>query len=694
MALLRHWYLSDVYGTTAVDEAGVANGLYVGQPTRLTKSRGMLPEYGLSHDFDGVDDCVEVATGLSAGGAAFSIVALVRPHSSGAGAARCLFESSSGSGGFYLGITAANLPTFGNASGTLITGAAALTAGQRWLVVGTYDGTNLRLYVGQALAAGPTAASFTGHGDGVIGCNRSGAEWYRGDLQGVALFDAALSLANVQAIYATTVWTEVTPDVIDAVPLVIERGIHDDGPLARLAATGKCTFAMNNSQFNSAGTLGYYSPPNASARQGFDRGTPVRVTLAEGSTGYIQFLGKIRTIDPMPGIWDERRTLVMATDFLDEAARFGLQAIPTQENITADDVIALILQAMQNRPHEIDLEAGSDEYPIALDNTQDERATAQGEFLRLAYSELGFVFARGDGTLVFEARSTRAGSGTVAHTITGADAMTRLKSRRSSEQILNLVKVVVHPRVVASGTQTLFSLEQPLRVDNGLSVVSFGPYRDPAQLAQRVGGLDMIPLAAGTDYVANTAEDGSGTVVTADPTIVVSGEFGANGAYFHITNNYGAPIFLTSLQARGTAVYDYQTVTLLADDPDSIQEDGINEATVDMYYQSSPYIGQDAARFLLNTYTATPTRAREVAFKLNASAALRLAGIAADISTRVQIEEQLTGINGEYFINGIRLEWREAEDIEVAWWLVPADTQDYWIFDTSTFDETTRFGYA
>jgi hypothetical protein len=707
---VRHWFLGETWGdATDGDDAKddlsdggspSNHGTYVNSEP-IPVARGMLPEFGLAAAFDGDTQAVDVTSGLTGTGGTFTVGALVRPGvgggspAVGSGTVRCIYQT--GAGAAYLGLDANDKAVFGVNGGTKVTSAETIAPGQEWLIVGAYNGTQARLFVAPladgspVTTAGPTAVTFTGaHGAGKIGANNS--EEFYGDLQGVFELTEALTVDDVEALQATGIWVDVTPDVDGVTPLVIDRGIHDDKPTSRLARTGTCTFAMDNSTLNSAGLLGYYSPPNSNARAGFDRNTPVRVSLPTGGESQIQFLGKIRSLAPVAGVYRERVTAIVATDWLEEAARAPLKGLATQEDVRADELLRVLLDGMRNRPHEIRFQAGSDTYPFALDNSQDEKSKVQQELLRVAMSELGLVYMQGDGTLRFEARATRAGDADVAHVL---DELLEARPQRSTDQVVNRVKVTVHPRRVDPDTSTiLYSADGPVRIDNGADVEIFLAFRDPDQEAARIGAVAIEDLTPTTDYLINT-EEGSpaGTDVTAHPDIEVTYTLGGNGVYLRVNNGFGQPVYFTFLQVRGQGVYDYAPVTLIAEDLDSIAEDGINEVAIDMPYQARASVGQSAAELILNTFSATPTRIESVDLKLFGSADNEAAGVEGEISTRVQVVEDVAGIADEYFVNAKRITWRAADDIDVTFWLAPADTNSYWVLGVSALSETTRLGY-
>lgn len=511
-----------------------------------------------------------------------------------------------------------------------------------------------------------------------------------GDLQGVAVLSEALELADVQSLLTTAQWSDVSDDV--EIGVTIDRGIHEDSPLARLAATGTCSFTLDNSEYNSAGLIGYYSPPNANARSGFDRGTMVRVSMVSQDGLIPQFVGKIQSIKPIAGIYRERRTEVFATDWLDEAARHQTQGLETQQNVRADQLLELLVDNMRNRPHAIAFDHGTDVYPFALDTSMDLHRV-QWELMRIVNSERGLIYVRGDGTLVFESRYARTLNTTAEYDLSEVlDA----DQERSTEHIVNRVRATIFPRRPSDDDETiLYSNDSTPRFDHATTSTVFLPFRDPDSEATRIGGMDLhIPPTPTTDYLINSAEDGSGPDLTTHPGITLTWVKDATGVYLTVENQSGQAAYFTLIQVRGRALYHYDPVTLVASNEDSIAEHGVQQVDFEMPYQDRVGVGRGSAQLILNTFNATPTRVSEVPFYLFQSDPHRRLGAYADISTRVSFSELVSGVDAEYFINGKRIEWPVNRDVDVTMWLAPAENDEYAVFDVSLFDDpAARFAF-
>jgi hypothetical protein len=502
---------------------------------------------------------------------------------------------------------------------------------------------------------------------------------------------------QLQMQFTSGVWTNVWGDTRTSVPVRLQYGIGGTGPADRVADTGTLTFALDNSEANSAGLLGYYAPGHANARSGFEVGIPVRLHIAYSGTAYFKFVGTLVDITPEAGQKRGRRTFCTAVDWMDEAANQRIRLLPTQVDQRGDQLVTTILANMTKQPTATSLATGQDTFPYALDNSRDERFTPLTEFQRIAMSELGFIFVKGDtstgGVLVFQDRHARPSSGAAAYTLN--DTMVELRASRTRDKVYNRVKVATHPRVVdAAATTVLYTLTGTPLVAAGATINIQGQYRDPNQRALRVGGKEMVAATATTDYTMNSAADGSGSNLTANFTVTAT--YGGNSVSYAVANTGATAGYITLLQARGKGVYDYAPLIAEAIDSTSRTAYGENVLEVDMPMQEELEVGQNAADYLVQAWGSPLTLVDTVEFWANASDALTLAALGAEPSTRVTLTETATGVDRDFFINGISLTITAPDFIRAAWKVTPTDPWGVWLLGitgASELGETTRLGY-
>src|SRR3990167_422993 len=205
-------------------------------------------------------------------------------------------------------------------------------------------------------------------------------------------------------------WTAVTADLRLNPNPVCTYGIGGNGPTDRMASTGSLAFGIDNSEGNSVGLVGYYSPGHANVRSGFELGIKVRLSLARAGTTYYKFVGRIVAINPVPGASGPRITLCSAVDWMDESARYKLTGIATQTIQRSDELIDTIETAMVKGAEATSYDAAQLEYLYALDDVRDEDTTALSALNRCVMSDLGILVLRGDttqgGTLKYYDRRT------------------------------------------------------------------------------------------------------------------------------------------------------------------------------------------------------------------------------------------------------------------------------------------------
>lgn len=565
---------------------------------------------------------------------------------------------------------------------------AAMSTGAIHAVAVTRSGDSpndsVRLYLDgvQVGSATPSVNLSLAIGQALLGRSASLTFGIEATFEHAAVYYGELSAGALLAQYQALSWTGVTDDTIGSAGLVYERGIRSSSPGVRVASTGTLTFSLNNLASNSGGVTGYYSPGHASCRPGFAKGIPVRVKTGSD----VQFIGRVRTISPAPGK-TSGTTKVLASDFMDRAAVFMLEGVEIQEDVTGDQVFTSIVGLMPNQPHNVTAHAGTETYPLALDNTRDEAVSALAEFSRLALSELGYVYVDRQGGLVYEARGTRITNKTSA-SVTLSDTMHFLDVADVSASALNRVQITVHPRLVDSAATTvLFALTNPLEIAGGEVKTIIGPYRTPnvPGVTTRVGGVQMTTPVATTDYTMNAQSDGGGSDLTASLGVVAN--FGANGVQWVLTNNTTETAYVTKLQCRGKGIYDFRTIVVREQDDIGIASDGVSALTIDMVYQENPNVAASMAQSLLSAYgDLSGTRVQSVGiYPDDPGAPSGL--VTKDISDRVAVSESITGATGDYYINGVKHEFRNRALAKITWWLTPAEPLSYWILGLSGASE-------
>jgi hypothetical protein len=83
-------------------------------------------------------------------------------------------------------------------------------------------------------------------------------------------------------------WVDVMADARAQVPISYKSGNPGNAIDDRVADEGVITLAMDNSENNSAGVLGYYSTDNAAVRSGFEQGVMARIKAVYDGVTYSQ----------------------------------------------------------------------------------------------------------------------------------------------------------------------------------------------------------------------------------------------------------------------------------------------------------------------------------------------------------------------------------------------------------------------
>ena len=493
---------------------------------------------------------------------------------------------------------------------------------------------------------------------------------------------------NLVIEYPSGTYLSIRNDVVGSVQ--VTQGIAGSGLLDRVASTGAVKFRLRN-------VNNVYTPNHINCIGGFAFGAPVWLVIG-GPTNYYWFKGLISQIDPINAGDLSSFVDVTVVDYIDTLARHELQLPAFAQNKKMEEVIALIIANMPVAPEYVSYGTGQDTFATVFDTTRS-TTRALTEIAKVTQSELGMTWIEADATGGQTLRTRgRNGFQSVASSATFTDAdIIGAKIEYGADYYNEVVTETYPRRVDASATSVLFSLDRPVTVGAGATVNISGSYSDPDQKAVEVSGIDMVTPVATTDYLFNTAEDGTGTNITANLTVTAT--YGANGVNYELTNSYGSTGYVTKLQARGKGVYTFQPVTYSAEYSTGINAHGRRTLRVDMPYQDNPLVGVDFAQSVLDAVKAIGLRVTSITYEANKSAALKAAFIALNIGDRITIDLSDYGISMDAFITRVDVTVSEGGLVTCTYGLLDEALTlagSYWILDSASYSqlgETTKLGF-
>jgi len=495
-------------------------------------------------------------------------------------------------------------------------------------------------------------------------------------------------------------WYGITDDVIWADGVRVQYGIFGKKAVDRVANSGYMAFSLNNSENNSAGLLGYYSPGHANCKENFDVGIICAISILYGGSTQYKFNGKITEIRPIAGQYRKRKTRIRVADWLANASDYNIDQIPVSENQRADELITTALSYMTNTPQYSDLDEGISTFPYVADGLQDESSTVLSVLNRATLSEFGYLYIRGNnsstykgGTFRFENRHHRATAGSVDYTLT-EDDLSDLDVVRDDKLIANYVVAKSYPREEGASPEILYSLPNPVEIGAGESITIVGYYRDPDQVSARISGIDMQSPVVDTDYKFGSTEGGGANDLNANLTVTPA--YGGNSVKYILANTGANNGHVNLLQARGTAIRMFDPQSAIASDSLSREAYGDKVINLNLLYQDSPLEAQDFASNTLSLYKDPKTIIKKASFFINTNSTTMAAGRDGEPGDRVRISETVSGINDEYFIDGITLDIFPYNVVKVGWSLRDASDATFWLLGTasaSELGETTWLGF-
>jgi hypothetical protein len=493
---------------------------------------------------------------------------------------------------------------------------------------------------------------------------------------------------RIDAELSAGVWTDLSADLAGEFPIRSTRGNRSNGPKDVVATSGSLEFSLKNDAGNSGGLAGYYSPNNANCRSGFGFGIAVRQVFTFGSTDYVRWTGKLRVILPDAGRYGHRRVHCVARDWIADAAEFDLRSIAPQINQTEAQLLTTIIGAMDAQPTDTSIDTGLDTFPYALDNLEG-GAKALSVIADVVISAQGLFFVAADGTATYQNRSTRALQ-VSQHEFTETELdRDGLDAPSSLDTVYSLARVTYHPKTI-SATIVLFAHTGTPSIDPGETIEVWGTYYDPNRPEVKIGGISFETFTSGTDFVANSASDGSGSNLTANITPATAEGF-ASSVKFTLTNGGATKAYLTTLQIRGVGVYDLTPATAEAS---SVESYGTRPIDIDLPYQDDRATAQNIADYIQANYRDLQKQIAAIRFMGQRSDTLMLQALTREIGEAISVTEPLTGTDVSAYIQAITLTVTRGDWLVCELGLAPRIVEDELNSDTVQASDSLSYSTA
>lgn len=478
--------------------------------------------------------------------------------------------------------------------------------------------------------------------------------------------------------YDGSAWVDVSAYVVG--DITGDNGLGGWKPDLRVATLGSLNITLNNKS-KLFSPMGGDSIRGLSTLTGFNKGAKIRIVGTIDGYSKAIWVGRIVSIDSDDKNWGNEQTRVMAADWTQVPVNFPMKGATIALNKRIDEAMTLILARLSVQPEATDFATGSFTFPAVFDNVQ-RKTMALSELTKLANSELGYIYMRQDGTLVAEGMLTRENwraldqvwimpdrnylaledgvgyflledggrlildEGALEDAAIHAD-MEEHNILLPEDGLLNASIIRAHPVVTDTSLKVLYKLGTPMFIQSGKTAEFSAHYTDPSGLSQ-VSGTNMQTPVATTDYLANTASDGSGTNKTSD--VVVTATYYGDTVYYSIANNATAGVYITFLQARGYGIYYGNSIESTKDDSSSQELYGYAPFQFDMKYQKDTYLADMYGLSVVEEYKTPKSRITKMKYLANLNKNHLMSFLMLTIGSLILGTEDRSGISNHYYI--------------------------------------------
>src|SRR5262245_19967383 len=456
-------------------------------------------------------------------------------------------------------------------------------------------------------------------------------------------------------------WEDITGLWRSDVPIVWVYGIQGNSAADRVADAGSLQFCLDDGA-RPSNPLGYTSILSGDRKVNFNINAPIRYSLGQSvGTRYFKFYGALADVIPQPGRHGDRRSFCTALDMWDDFAQMPMPSLPPQINQRSDQLATTLLDVLLlPTPHRV-IETGSITFPYAFEGSSGQGMVVREVLQQICLSEFGYAYRKGDllngDTIVVENRQHRTANPAALFAL-DESMITSMDVPGSRDDLYHTIRILFHPITTDTLANTvLFSLEGATLTVAGNSEIQvvFGPYRNPNRNETLVGGTDMQPPVAGTDYTMNLVFDGSGTDLTLN--FQVFAFYTGNGVEYRIVNTGATAAFVTKLQARGRGIYRIDTGI----ERQPTTQYGYQVLEVDHLLPTPANDASDVANVLAIRYSAPVANVSSVTFCATRTQTLFDQAMQREPGDRITVSEPVVGMYSRPFtINSVRLQVDQA----------------------------------
>jgi len=512
----------------------------------------------------------------------------------------------------------------------------------------------------------------------------------------MAVDDAQIVTSALSVADCMEKWNLIKHVTSDVKLVTIEYGKNSKLPFDLVKAqTGRCSLIVNNfsskwcPEFTTSPLYPYVKPNK-----------PFRIRATWLGTVYDLFEGKLTSDLPRPFV-DEQMATLSLLDGMDYLARAKVN-IPLQEAQLSGVIKGALLDSAGWHAAKRVIDTGVDTFDLYY--TQDDPYCLDS-LRELDDAELDFTYVDRSGNLAAEDRHHRLAAPHIVSqgTFTTVLDLTGMDYDYGIESVRNEIACPVTPHVLQASANiwelvdvnASYSPADVPYLGAGETKTFWAKFSNFAKnVSNPLTRFTGLPQQATDEVRANSAANNSGADHSGAGDLGVAVVVFSDGAMISLINLTAATIYITLLRIWGQLYSDENKTTIKKSDTTS--QDRYDIRTMDIAggeFRASAEVALQLVLYILSIRKDPQPEIDNVQLIGDTNVHLTQV-LARTVSDRITIQSTELGINGDYFINKVKLDIPIGGVNPVATWTVAkADSEEYWTLGVSTLGESTRLCY-